>query len=290
MTCRMTCPMIRDMTRRMFLRPARRALLAALLALPIAALPIAARAFAETATDPAELARSWNGARVWLPQAPNRAADVQALETAQDLRGVVLYAHGCDGLSRISNATGRFLARAGLAVVAPDGFARQHKPVSCVPVRRQGSLHRAVLAWRHAELLHALERLGTIAALADLPVVLMGHSEGAISVATMQAPPVAARIIEGWTCHAGWPEYRGLAARAEEPVLALVGANDPWFRLPALQGDCGAFMAPHAAARSVVFRAPHPLHARHWLSFDAEVQELILGFIARSLDGSAAAP
>lgn len=246
---------------------------------------IKAPALADTARDPAELVRTWAGARVWLPQEPNNTTGVQALEMASGARAVVIYAHGCDGLSRITDETGRFLARAGFAVIAPDSFARLDKPVSCVPAQRRGSLHRAVLSWRHAELSHALEALGEIPALSDLPVILMGHSEGAITVATLEAPPVAARIIEGWTCHAGWSEYRGLNATLDEPVLALVGENDPWFRLPVLQGDCGAFMLAHQQGQSVVFLEPHYLHDRHWLSFDPQVRDLILKFIDANLAG-----
>lgn len=239
---------------------------------------------AETTHDPADLARTWNAAKVWLPQEPARASGVADLAEAQIPGVIILYAHGCDGITRITYESARFLARAGHAVVAPDSFARQQKPVSCVPARRQGSLHRKVLAWRHAELSYALDALAEIAELNELPVVLMGHSEGAIAVATLDIPPVAARVIEGWTCHAGWPEYRGVNASQDEPVLALVGENDPWFRLPVLRGDCGAFMSEHQQGRSVVFQAPNYLHGRHWLSFDTQVQAIILDFIEESLD------
>lgn len=241
-------------------------------------------ALSDTADNPAELARSWLGARVWLPDDPNHATDVHALNGAELPGAVVLYAHGCDGLSRITDATGRFLARAGHAVIAPDSFARDEKPASCIPAQQRGSLHRRVLAWRQAELSHAMERIADTPALRDLPLVLMGHSEGAITVATLTAPD-APRIIEGWTCHAGWPEYRGLNAPRDTAVLALVGANDPWFRLPVLQGDCGAFMHDHPQGRSRVFQPPHYLHNRHYLSGDREVQALITAFIEESTTG-----
>ena len=256
-------------------------------ALVAAAVAVSAQpVLAETANDPTELARTWDAARVWLPQQPASASSVAELEEANVPGAIVLYAHGCDGITRITDQTARFLARAGHAVIAPDSFARQRKPVSCFPASRQGSMHREVLAWRHAELKHALDALAAIPALNELPVVLMGHSEGAIAVATLDAPPVAARVIEGWTCHAGWPEYRGVNTARDEPILALVGENDPWFRKPVLQGDCGAFMSGHQDDRSVVLRAPSYLHNRHWLSFDAHVQAIILGFIGDSVGRS----
>lgn len=231
--------------------------------------------------DDAEVARTWDAAQVWLPGTVN-ATSVDALAGVEAPRAVVLYAHGCDGPSRITTVTARFLAEAGYLVVAPDSFARQDKPASCDPAQARGGLHRAVLGWRQDEMRHALDRLRGIAAMAAAPVVLMGHSEGGITVATMQAPDVAMRVIEGWTCHAGWPEYLGLNAPGDQPVLALVGDDDPWFRLPVLHGDCGAVMQGDAQV-SEVYTAPGDLAAKHWLSADGKVQTLILNFIETHL-------
>lgn len=240
--------------------------------------------FAATARadDAADLARTWDAAQVWLPGTvqPVTPADLPA---ATDAAAVVLYAHGCDGPGRIAVTIGRFLARAGYLVVAPDSFARTDKPQSCDAMRHRGGLHREVLGWRQAEMRFALDRVRAVPALAGLPVILMGHSEGGITVATMQADDVTARIVEGWTCHAGWPEYRGLNAPVGQPVLALVGENDPWFTDLDLKGDCGAFMVQDGPSRSVVYRAPYYLHSKHWLSGDKKVQALILDFIAAGL-------
>ncbi|PVA11991.1 hypothetical protein DC366_03480 [Pelagivirga sediminicola] len=248
---------------------------AAIVALFLALLAPAARA------DNAELARTWQGARVWLPGTVQDTR-VAALPDSPAPRAVVLYAHGCNGLSRITTVTARFLAGAGYLVVAPDSFARADKPVSCDASQARGGLHRAVLGWRQAEMRHALSQLRGIEALKDAPIILMGHSEGAITAATLMAPDIAMRIIEGWTCHSGWPEYWGLKAPEGQPVLALVGENDPWFRLPVLRGDCGAFMQGGAQV-SQVYRAPDYLAGKHWLSTDKDVQALILDFIASHL-------
>lgn len=244
------------------------------------------------ATEQEELERTWDKAWVYAPDRSETGyrtmttADLGAYAPAGPSRpaAVVLYAHGCDGLGRISVASASFLARAGHLVVAPDGFARQDKPVSCDPPRHLGGLHREVLGWRHAEMRHAAEMLARLPGLDGVPVVLMGHSEGGITTATVKDIAVSGRIVEGWTCHAGWPEYHGLNAAADQPVLALVGDNDPWFRLPVLTGDCGAFMKPGSASRSVVYRSPDPLSGKHWLSSDSGVQQLILAFIQDIVD------
>ncbi|MFX0540484.1 dienelactone hydrolase family protein [Roseovarius sp. S4756] len=225
----------------------------------------------------AEVTRTWDAAQVWLPGTVN-ATTVDALDEADAPRATVLYAHGCDGLSRITTVTARFLAGAGYLVVAPDSFARQNKPVSCNAAQTRGGLHRAVLGWRQEEMQYALAQLRETEVLREVPIVLMGHSEGGITVATMMAPDVAMRIIEGWTCHAGWPDYRGLNAPVDQPVLALIGEDDPWFRQPVLSGDCGAFM--HGEAQiSRVYSAPDYLAGKHWLSADKEVQGLIVNFV-----------
>ncbi|MEI4263964.1 hypothetical protein [Roseovarius sp. D0-M9] len=225
----------------------------------------------------ADVARTWDAAQVWLPGRAN-ATSVDALADVEPPRAAFLYAHGCDGLSRITTVTARFLADAGHLVVAPDSFARQDKPVSCNAAQARGGLHRAVLGWRHEEMGHALARLRETEVLKGVPIIIMGHSEGGITVATMQAPDAAMRIIEGWTCHAGWPEYRGLNAPEDQPVLALVGQDDPWFRQPVLSGDCGAFMQGEAQV-SQVYSSPDYLAGKHWLSTDKQIQGVILNFV-----------
>ncbi|TDK41384.1 hypothetical protein [Antarcticimicrobium luteum] len=229
-----------------------------------------------------ELQRTWDAAWVFAPaEGAAGYARLSAAELAEHLaaaspRAVVVYAHGCDGLSEISAATGRFLAQAGVLTVAPDSFARTNKPKSCDPGIPRGGLHRAVLGWRQAEMRFAAERLRALAP--DLPLILMGQSEGGITTATIPAIGADGRVIEGWTCHAGWPEYRGLNAPEGQPVLSLVGADDPWFRAPVLHGECGAFMQG-PEQRAIVYRAPSHLAGKHWLSSDRDVQKTILDFI-----------
>lgn len=208
---------------------------------------------------------------------------VRALDASVQAQVVVLYAHSRDGLGRITMVTARFLARTGYLVAALDSFAREQKPRNCNAAPQRGGLHRAVLGWRQAEMQLAMEKLRDTPALRGVPVVLMGHSEGAVSTTTLDAPNVAMRIVEGWTCHAGWPEYRGLNVPPDQSVLALVGANDPWFTLPVLQDDCGAFMAPEGPRVSKVYRAQDYRGGKHWLSSDDAVQARILEFITAHL-------
>lgn len=242
-------------------------------------------ALADSGDDPAELERSWAAAAVYLPAAEGyrriKTADLPeelAVRTAP--LPAVIYAHGCAGIDAAAVETGRFLAAAGYLVVAPDSFARASKPSSCEPDRNLGGLHREVLRWRHQEIGYAIRKLRAVPRARISKIVLMGLSEGGITVATFTDEPVSARIIEGWTCHAGWPEYHGLAAPPDEPVLALLADDDPWWRAPVFHGDCGAFMRDGGLSRSIVYAAPSPLHQNHWLSFDASVRREMLAFLA----------
>ena len=73
------------------------------------------------------------------------------------------------------------------------------------------------------------------------------------------------------------------AAQPPQPVLALVGGLDPWFRAPVLRGDCGAFIPADAPMRSVVYPPPNHLARKHWLSFDTAVQATVLEFLSAHL-------
>lgn len=240
-----------------------------------------------TAEDPEELARTWQAAWVYLPDDTAEGAQrvsmaqLPALLAERDAPlPVVIYAHGCSGHYNATNVVGRFLASNGYLFIGPDSFARQDKPTSCVPENRVGGLHRAVLGWRQAEIRHALDEARALPSVAEDALFLMGFSEGGIATATFAGAPLAGRIVEGWTCHAGWGEYRGLRAPADEPLLALVAKDDPWFRLPVLRGDCGAFMAGRSDSLSVVVTAPPALARSHWVSKDAGIQRQILEFLA----------
>ncbi|PWE33497.1 hypothetical protein DDZ14_04690 [Maritimibacter sp. 55A14] len=257
-----------------------------LLVMAALAMGLDGAAGADTVRDPAELERTWQAALVLAPDPDGQRERLETAALGEWLAGraappVILYAHGCAGIGEIGQSAARLYAAAGYLFVAPDGFARQDKPESCDPAIPRGGLHRAVLGWRQAEIDYALTRLRALPGLASAALALVGHSEGAITVATIRTGPVSARVVEGWTCNAGWPEYGGLNAPAAEPVMALVGKRDPWFRLPVLRGDCGAFM--DANDRSVVFTAPDPLHDRHWLSDTERVQRMILRFLREEM-------
>lgn len=217
-------------------------------------------------SDPAELARPWGAALVRVPTGEGRS---KRLTTSELLRWrpktgakhpVVVYMHGCSGIWSGTRARVKLMADLGFVVIAPASFARRKYARSCNSEAHRGSLYRGALPLRQFDAEHALVRLRALPFVDHERIVLMGFSEGAIVAATYRARQSAGhithRVIEGWTCHAGWPEYDGLNAARNEPVLALLGANDPWFRRPALKGHCGTRMSRRNDSRSVVFTSP----------------------------------
>ena len=111
---------------------------------------------------------------------------------------------------------------------------------------------------------------------------LVGSSEGGLAAAHHRGASFRARVIDAWTCH-GSALVRGLAAPADEPVLALVHANDPWYvrgRSRRLSGDCGRyFEAERPRSRSIVIREG----ARHDVLSDPAAIPRMLHFLEDEL-------
>jgi dienelactone hydrolase len=253
-----------------------------------ALLVVAGGRAAVTASD--EVARTFRQGRVaYLVSGSVTTASVatawpalQALP-AGSFKATIVYLHGCDGINAISLNTADLLAAAGYLVLLPDSFARLDKPVSCDAAAVRGGLHREVLAWRHEEADWAIRQAKSLPAVDAAKVFLYGLSEGAIAAATYRGEPLRGRVIEAWTCHAGWPEYVGLDAVAGEAVLALTSENDPWFQDPVLRGDCGESIGVSTPLRrSIVFRPPHPAASQHDLLWNADARREILDFLKRA--------
>lgn len=209
-----------------------------------------------------DLARTFDHATVLLPR-----GNGAMLETRMDSRALaelvaklpasvryptVIYLHGCTGLEDVEPL--RAFVRAGFAVIAPDSFARRYRPLQCRPSQRTGGENIFVFDFRLTEITYALHRLESIGWVDRERLFLVGTSEGGLAAALYRGSDFRARVITQWTCH-GAALVRGLAAPADEPVLAVVRANDPWYdpsRTPRQRGDCGSFMADRPRSRSIV--------------------------------------
>ena len=189
---------------------------------------------------------------------------------------LVIYLHGCDGIHLSLLKDMDFLVRNNYAVIAPDSFARKFRPRSCDPSTYTGGLFRGVLSFRLAEARHAHEVAKTLPRVDKKNIFMMGFSEGGITTARYGRGGLAGRIILGWTCNAGWPEYAGISGPRNEPILAVVASNDPWFTTSATMGDCGDFMLFRPNSESIVIDVSTPTH---WVGYCPEVKAKILHFL-----------
>ena len=131
-----------------------------------------------------------------------------------------------------------------------------------------------MLRYRLAEARFAYEFAETLPWVDKQNIFLMGLSEGGITTARYGQGGLAGRVILGWTCSAGWTEYRGIVGPRDEPILAVVSLKDPWFSEPWMHGNCGMFMAFRKNSESVVLDGPY-----HDVLALPGVQEKVIQFL-----------
>lgn len=243
-------------------------------------------------SDPVELARTWQASVVRIPTGDGFSKIVPMDQLRETLVGetrkipTIIYLHGCSGLWAGSLRRVRFFADNGFLVIAPASFARKKFPKSCDPATHSGGLYRGTLKIRQFDAGHAIEEARKLPFVDPNNIFLVGLSQGAITTATFEPrndqQRVSARVVEGWTCNAGWFEYAGIKAPDNEPVLTLVGAKDPWFQHPITKGDCGFYVNEKNGSRSIVFK-DGPLASEHALLDFKEPKRLVLDFLKRQM-------
>ena len=243
-------------------------------------------------SNPTEMERAWQAALVRIPTPDGSILKSQIKLLEQNPFSdsakipTVIYLHGCTGIWKGTFRRMNMLAKNGFAVIAPISFARKKYPRSCSEVGHKGGLFRWTLRIRQSDAGYAIEQARKLPWVDGENLFLMGLSEGGITTATFKSQKrnrrVNARVVEGWTCFAGWEEYRGINAPELEPVLTLVGSNDPWFQNPWNKGDCGPFLSKTNGSQSIVFK-DWPLRNKHELMESKEVQELTINFLRKHL-------
>ena len=238
--------------------------------------------------EESEIKLTWDNALLRVPRANGEIFS----STIKDLQGdeeflknkfkTIIYLHGCSGLWKGTALRLDFFAKNGYAVIAPASMARKKYPRSCDPDIKRGGLYRDILKLRQIDALNAVLNAKALSWTDNNNIFLVGLSEGAITTATYLPKNIASsvngRIIEGWTCNAGWDEYRGINSPYNEPMMSLVAKFDPWFQIDVLKGDCGKYLNKNPLSKSIVVDDPI-LSKGHGLLHDQNIQKTTLEFL-----------
>jgi dienelactone hydrolase len=155
---------------------------------------------------------------------------------------VVLYLHGCVGISAVDWHWARFLKDQGYIVIQPESLKRD-RPASCEGWR--GGLFPGVYRMRLEELGYAREQIGKASWADKERIYLMGHSEGGITVSLSTRDDFRAAVISAWHCGT-----TGIRVPASVPLLAIDHQSDPWFPNEA-GGGCAAKFGERQNAKTL---------------------------------------
>lgn len=237
--------------------------------------------------NPVELERVWQASWIDFPAGygDGETKTIGTLSVGERLSSTklptIVFVHGCAGMLRGERRRVEFFADNGYAVISPISFAREKYPRSCsIFLPKRSLMYRGTLAMRQYDVAYAIQQARKLEWVDENNLFLVGHSEGAILAATFHHSEagVNARIAESWTCQADWPEYRGVNAPANEPILTLVSKNDPWFRDPPHNGSCDEFLDKLNGSRSIVYENS-VTKGKHKVLDYPEVQQDVLAFL-----------
>lgn len=197
----------------------------------------------------------------------------------------IIYLNGCAGHWVGTAKRIDFYAKNGYAVIAPPSMARKKYAQSCDTSIPRGGMYRSVLKIRQIDAENAILKAKQLSWTDNENISLVGLSEGGITTATFsptnKESSVKGRVIEGWTCNAGWKEYVGVNTPYNEPVLSLVAKYDPWFQDEYLKGHCGQYTNNNPLSQSIIVDDNTPLSKAHGLMHDNKIQKITLKFLKK---------
>ena len=180
---------------------------------------------------------------------------------------VVLFLHGSSGLGlKAIGEWQQWLARLGIASVAPDSFALAEHVTYKSPISKPD--YERIHALRASEIAPALQAIKGQYWADPTKLVLAGTSEGSVPVARYAGPEFVARILFAWSCEANYfVEEPRNAFTKTQPVLNIISQTDPffspsntWLGNAAAKGNCADALKDNARASVLLIPgAPHTL-------------------------------
>lgn len=224
-------------------------------------------------SDRQELERTWDNALVYLP-AMLGGVHGKFLDEGQLSRIIegsvvvkkyplILFLHYCEGTGHHREDMKR-LSRLGFIVIAPDSFAREHRPLGCYEDREKYIRYfDAAIAFQKAELDYAVEKLAKFDWIDRKNMFLFGSGTGGLVVAHYEGDEFSGHLIEGWGCRGPNPIFDGIWAPEGVRVFSTVSRNTPFLlKNEGFSVDCESFIAERPESVSVVL--DRPAHQVSW--------------------------
>lgn len=233
-----------------------------------------------------DLELTWHKAEIAMPDSSGGGMSTigdQALQLRLADMGrklpVVVYMHGCTGISDADRKLMRRIAKAGYAVIAPNSMARKYRPLQCASWNKEGGFNLFVFDFRQEEINFALQQMVGNAWADWDNLFIVGVSEGGLAAAQFRGGLFKARVITQWTCH-GSTWVRGIDGPEDTPILAVVRKDDPWYTSGSGKqaGDCSSYFGDkRPGSESIVLEKG----ASHDVIDDDQVVVRIIDFLGR---------
>lgn len=208
----------------------------------------AVSAYADETSD--DVKKSWDGAKVYVPgYSGETTPDKIAVDKPFP---VVIYVHGCSGITNENVSWGKYFRDLGYIAVLPDSMARRTE-LNCDPKTKKSGAFPKAHAMRLEEIRYAYDQVKKSSWANGKNVFLMGHSEGGVAAARTKLAGFSGIIITGWRCsHSKNQNFDGIFAPIDTPILTLEWSRDDW-QNEATKGSCSDKFGERTKARQVLF-------------------------------------
>lgn len=148
----------------------------------------------------------------------------------------------------------------GWLMVAPNTHALSARPSYTSPAEQ--SVYAQVHHLRVAEIEYCLLRLQALPACADLPLAIVGLSEGAVAALAWRPENPATRVCLAWPCETTYfGELPRLPDDLDTPILNIMGGSDTYFGVEnSLSAQAGSpkghgaqSLSEHANAKVIIY-------------------------------------
>jgi dienelactone hydrolase len=155
-------------------------------------------------------------------------AAVSAALRETPAKGIVLFLTGSRQRGQDAQFAEWMPDLSGWLMVAPNTHALSARPSYTSPAEQ--SVYAQVHHLRVAEIEYCLSRLQALPAFADLPLAIVGLSEGAVAALAWRSENPATRVCLAWPCETTYfAHLPKLPDDLDTPILNIMGGTDSYF-------------------------------------------------------------